>query len=176
MCLGHNEGRYRKTGNGLHYWRMSPDHDHNLEALLKLYMQAARDIANSGGHCFPRGACDWTSEILGPILFELGYGEWEYVSANRYTPDRASHAWLERGDLVVDVTAAQFREEMDLSEKDMEAIGVAPTKLTRHFQDNQQRRSSLDGPRRQYRSRDRDIRTWLVAIGVSGIHSGFRSR
>jgi hypothetical protein len=43
-------------------------------------------------------------------LHELGYGPIEYVSGQR---GRQSHGWLELDDIIIDITADQFGEEID---------------------------------------------------------------
>lgn len=54
---------------------------------------------------FPRGCCGVVSELLGEYLnTEQGMNA-EYVCGVR---DGASHAWLEQGDLVIDITSDQF--------------------------------------------------------------------
>lgn len=54
---------------------------------------------------FPRGACGDTCELLGRFFAENGSDRWEYVSAWK---DDYSHAWLQKQDVVVDITADQF--------------------------------------------------------------------
>ncbi|MDX3093174.1 hypothetical protein PV703_29635 [Streptomyces sp. ME01-24h] len=56
---------------------------------------------------FPHGSCGDASILLGQYLYESGQGVWTYVSAWR---NRASHAWLEKNGLRVDITADQFDE------------------------------------------------------------------
>lgn len=60
---------------------------------------------------FPAGACGDSSLLLGAYLHDLGFGGFRYVSAARGDRDDntwTSHAWLERGRLIVDITADQF--------------------------------------------------------------------
>jgi len=57
---------------------------------------------------FPRGACGDTCEVLAEILKELGHGTFWYVAGCR--ENGISHAWLQRGSTVVDITADQFDE------------------------------------------------------------------
>jgi hypothetical protein len=54
---------------------------------------------------FPNGACGDTTLLLGRYLAELGHGEFRYYLGRR---DGRSHAWLQRGPLIVDITADQF--------------------------------------------------------------------
>ena len=58
---------------------------------------------------FPRGSCGDASILLGQYLFDTGHGLWVYAGGERET-DLQSHAWLERGALIVDITANQFTD------------------------------------------------------------------
>jgi hypothetical protein len=61
---------------------------------------------------FPRGACGDCCLILGTYFEEeCGFPPFHYVSAERGSKSDntwSSHAWLECGDLIVDITADQF--------------------------------------------------------------------
>lgn len=61
---------------------------------------------------FPRGACGDASLLLGTYFEEsCGLPPFEYICGERGTYEQdnwTSHAWLQRGDLVVDITADQF--------------------------------------------------------------------
>lgn len=63
---------------------------------------------------FPRGACGDATPLLGTYLLEQGLGPFQYVLGERATrdpdghPSTESHAWLEAGELLVDITADQF--------------------------------------------------------------------
>jgi len=57
---------------------------------------------------FPDGCCGDAALLLGMYLANEGFGEPEYVAGNR---GEWSHAWVELGGLVVDVTADQFDDE-----------------------------------------------------------------
>ena len=60
---------------------------------------------------FPRGACGDASLLLGAYLIDCGHMGFEYVSAVRgemADSTWTTHAWLARGDLVIDITADQF--------------------------------------------------------------------
>lgn len=59
---------------------------------------------------FPLGACDDTARFLAKYLRTKGYGTFEHVSGwNHQNGQRyRSHAWLEQGKLIVDITADQF--------------------------------------------------------------------
>lgn len=54
---------------------------------------------------FPRGCCGNSSEILGDYLISRGLASAEYVNAQM---GQKSHAWIEVGLLVIDVTGDQF--------------------------------------------------------------------
>ena len=57
---------------------------------------------------FPCGACGDTCEVLAEILKELGHGTFRYVAGRRENGN--SHAWLQCGSIIVDITADQFDE------------------------------------------------------------------
>ena len=60
---------------------------------------------------FPRESCGWASLLLGAVLKDEGIEGFVYVCGERPGTDSnrtASHAWLARGTLVVDITADQF--------------------------------------------------------------------
>ena len=62
---------------------------------------------------FPRGACGDASLILGAYLVDNGFHEFVYVVGERGAHDAgtwSSHAWLEAGSLVADITADQFQD------------------------------------------------------------------
>jgi hypothetical protein len=62
---------------------------------------------------FPRGTCGDTALVLGAFLVDKGIKEFLYVSGERgsqFTGDYTSHAWLARGNLVIDITADQFAD------------------------------------------------------------------
>ena len=60
---------------------------------------------------FPAGACGDTSILLGAYLVDCGHRGFEYICGERGSHDAGdwtSHAWLARGELVIDITADQF--------------------------------------------------------------------
>jgi len=60
---------------------------------------------------FPVGACGDAALILGHHLGRLDYRDLDYVQGwRRRDDDRASHAWLQMGDVSIDITADQFPE------------------------------------------------------------------
>lgn len=62
---------------------------------------------------FPQGSASESTLLLGALLFDHGLAGFDYVAGERgaYAQnDWSSHAWLTRGDLVVDITADQFED------------------------------------------------------------------
>jgi hypothetical protein len=63
---------------------------------------------------FPNGACGDTCLLLGTYLEDqCGVPAFEYVSGERGSHSDntwTSHAWLQRGELVIDITADQFAD------------------------------------------------------------------
>ena len=57
---------------------------------------------------FPRGTCGEATLLLAKYLEEQGCGKFYYMLGQR---DNQSHAWLQRGDLIVDITADQFADQ-----------------------------------------------------------------
>lgn len=55
---------------------------------------------------FPKGACGDATILLGEYLYQLGFGEFHYILG--YDASGASHAWLQKDKLIVDITADQF--------------------------------------------------------------------
>ena len=72
---------------------------------------APQDLPITFSH-FPRGACGDACLLLGTYLEDqCGFDAFDYVSGERgsHTQDTwTSHAWLQRGELIVDITADQF--------------------------------------------------------------------
>jgi hypothetical protein len=58
---------------------------------------------------FPKGVCGAICFLLGHYLRQNGFPEAEYVNGIRPS-DRESHAWIEIGSLIVDITGDQFTE------------------------------------------------------------------
>ncbi len=57
---------------------------------------------------FPRGSCGDASLLLSEFLLECGHGEFDYMLGER---EKRSHAWLQQGNLIVDMTADQFQDQ-----------------------------------------------------------------
>jgi hypothetical protein len=58
---------------------------------------------------FPLGTCSDVSVLLGMILMKNGYGHFHLVCGEIGEQDQ-THAWLEKNDLIIDITADQFPE------------------------------------------------------------------
>lgn len=58
---------------------------------------------------FPEGSCGDAAPLLGTYLIENKLGEFQYYTGNYGAKETwSSHAWLQAGSLVVDITADQF--------------------------------------------------------------------
>ncbi|MDD2422382.1 MAG: hypothetical protein PHU78_09640 [Heliobacteriaceae bacterium] len=55
---------------------------------------------------FPKRACSDASLLLARYLADWGYGPADYVCG--VWGDEAAHAWLQLGDIIIDITADQF--------------------------------------------------------------------
>ncbi len=65
---------------------------------------------------FPRGSCGDAAPMLGTYLIEQGLGEFQYMQGNygsEAEENWSSHAWLQSGEIVVDITADQFPDVSD---------------------------------------------------------------
>lgn len=82
------------------------------ESIDSIYMQLGITFES-----FPRGACGDATLILGTYFIDQGFSEFNYMLGDYGSHEDdtwSSHAWLQNGDLVVDITADQFPE---ISEK-----------------------------------------------------------
>lgn len=62
---------------------------------------------------YPRGACSDASMLLGAFLADCGFIDFDYVSGHRGNMEDnswSSHAWLQAGEMVIDITAGQFED------------------------------------------------------------------
>jgi len=61
---------------------------------------------------FPRGSCGDAALLLAKYLQNAGLGSFDYICGEyRYGEwEFQSHAWLQKGRLIVDITADQFEE------------------------------------------------------------------
>jgi hypothetical protein len=59
---------------------------------------------------FPHGCCGAVSELLSVFLQAREHGTFTYVCGHRFDPNLgfSSHAWLEQGGYIVDITQDQF--------------------------------------------------------------------
>lgn len=57
---------------------------------------------------FPSGSCGDATLLLAKYLEENGCGKFSYYLGGR---SKHSHAWLQRGNLIVDITADQFEDQ-----------------------------------------------------------------
>jgi len=57
---------------------------------------------------FPAGCCGDVAELLAAFLKDGQHGNFAYVSGWRVGANATSHAWLEKGDILVDATIDQF--------------------------------------------------------------------
>ncbi|BDI33354.1 hypothetical protein CCAX7_54050 [Capsulimonas corticalis] len=80
---------------------------------LRKELESGSYDVSTGLSAFPVGACGAAAEILQRRLKAAGMGEFKYICRYRYPPDgrTVTHAWLEKDDLIVDITADQFEGE-----------------------------------------------------------------
>ena len=82
---------------------------------------------------FPKDACGEVCFLLGHYLRENGFPAAEYVNGIRRA-DGQSHAWIETGGIIVDITGDQFAEVAD------EVVVTGDTTWHRQFSDRPGRR------------------------------------
>jgi len=90
----------------------------NVRAIATRVRRALEDLPEdkwpSTWTSFPGGTCGDTSLVLGAFLADAGFGGFEYVSGEGERREEdgicPSHAWLQRDQLVVDITADQFAD------------------------------------------------------------------
>jgi hypothetical protein len=92
----------------------------NLQAIEKLASRLRRALVDLpradlpfSMFCFPKGACGDTSLLLGAYLVDSGIKDFHYICGERGSHEEntwTTHAWLAKGDLVVDITADQFSD------------------------------------------------------------------
>jgi hypothetical protein len=70
---------------------------------IQRYVSNTNDLMFKG---FPRGTCGPASELLGRYLIEAGFEEVMYVCGEK--GGQGSHAWVEIGGVVLDMTGDQF--------------------------------------------------------------------
>jgi len=98
---------------------MQPVEIMNIEEILKAsirFREAIEKCQNSlglGFGKFPKGSCGDATPLLGTYLIELNLGTFMYALGNLGSHKKGnwcSHAWLQSGSIVVDITADQFPE------------------------------------------------------------------
>lgn len=89
--------------------------DIDLRGIARRFRGALEIVGPSSGvpglRNFPKDSCADTVLLLGAHLLDRGLGTFEAVGGVFGEPgssDCRSHAWLERGSLIVDITADQF--------------------------------------------------------------------
>lgn len=60
---------------------------------------------------FPRGVCGDSAQMLGQYLQDRGLGVWNYRSG--IDSNGPTHAWVEKGGWIIDITAPQFEDVDD---------------------------------------------------------------
>lgn len=60
---------------------------------------------------FPKGSCSDAASILGKLLHEHGFGEWQIALAERHEPF-GTHAWIQKDKTIIDITADQFEHSI----------------------------------------------------------------
>ncbi len=86
-----------------------------IRALAKRFREAIlripRDQLVDTMKDFPTGACGDTSLLFGALLADNGINGFSYIygyRGNVHEQTSQTHAWLQRGNLIVDLTADQF--------------------------------------------------------------------
>lgn len=62
---------------------------------------------------FPIGSCGDATLLLGKYLQKKGFGDFDYIlgESGTHSDDTwHSHAWLQKGELIIDITADQFAD------------------------------------------------------------------
>lgn len=75
-----------------------------------------KNLLPIGFRYFPRGSCGDASLLLAKYLQNMKCGLFDYVCGETGENDEhgfQSHAWLQRDDLIIDITADQFEEIQD---------------------------------------------------------------
>lgn len=83
-----------------------------LEKLVRQFDAAMRQIAPRSmilDH-YPAGCCGNASEMLGWHLWDKHQILTNYCNGERRQPRTGTHAWLERGGLIIDLTCCQFAD------------------------------------------------------------------
>jgi hypothetical protein len=86
----------------------------NVGRIATLMRTIVEEVSSSIWHPngrFPGGWCDDCSRVLGILLREQGEDGFRRVTGRRGEHLEKSHVWLQRGDVIVDITADQFLGE-----------------------------------------------------------------
>src|SRR5690349_7985620 len=80
-----------------------------VEQFRKALEKCPKNVLPIQFECFPAGACGDSSLLLAKYLENCGLGAFDYVCGElRKNGDFQSHAWLQKEDLIIDITADQF--------------------------------------------------------------------
>jgi hypothetical protein len=82
------------------------------EGLRQAILNTPAHMRSSGLEDFPHGSCGEASLLLHTLFRDAGISDSKVVSAERGSPDGqkdwTSHAWVQCGTLVIDITADHF--------------------------------------------------------------------
>ena len=97
--------------------QMSKSQTARLGQAARLFRTALDRCAHSSGYpglaSFPLGGCGDVTLLLGAYFVDTKLGSFDYIHGERRVSSGGaaeSHAWLQRADLIVDITADQFRD------------------------------------------------------------------
>jgi hypothetical protein len=98
---------------------------------------------------FPKGCCGNVSHILGCFLISQGYEDISYVAGERTVNDQyQTHAWLEWGGWIIDITADQFAD--GLSAVFMERDSEFHRSFTRNYESEPEISSCIAAQNRKF--------------------------
>ncbi len=87
---------------------------HEIEIIchraFKIIKSCPLNLLNPRFKEFPRGCCGIGTEIIGTYLQKNGFGVFNYVNAQNESG--ISHAWAQKGNLIVDLTITQFSNDL----------------------------------------------------------------
>jgi hypothetical protein len=91
---------------------MNTDDSHELERFVSVCRRALEGLAGKVGSpfmTFPSGCCGDASELLGYVLLERLGLQCTYICGSRHPQlgPHATHAWLETGNVIIDITHDQ---------------------------------------------------------------------